>query len=106
MIGQSYAVAPDTIGTFVGGNAGSYAYTSADRFVYCMIKKFFPRQHVSAFVSISFAALVPAIGCCTLCCVAVLAEMTRTIRETWLIPRPFARRSLSCSFRPPVIEPD
>ena len=65
--GQSHAVTPVTIGmSCMGVTEVSYEYTPTVRLVKDCTKKFLPRQHVSAFVSDSLLAMVPALGSCTL----------------------------------------
>ena len=65
--GQSQAVTPVTIGTLhIGAIDVSYEYTLTVRLVKDYIKKFFPKQQVSAFVSDSLTAIVPGAGSWTL----------------------------------------
>ena len=81
---------------------------SAVLVVYLSIEKLLPRQHVSAFVSHSLYALVPASGSADLVIVAATfrrKDVTGLIEAVCQDDLLLLLREWACSFRPPIIVP-
>jgi len=109
--GSSHAVPPVTIGTLViGAYEESYGYTSAVLYVIASTVKLAPKQHVSAFESLSLNPSVPG----GLDDGLILSVEADDIRVPVLIApidggafqellRPLRLRNSCCSRRPPII---